>query len=82
MTAAGHFRYSDPGEKDAELKRLTMRNETVRMRDSLGAANAESALSALARCPAVLDDCAGRVYQEDAVTINGSAPGGQGHQAR
>lgn len=75
MTADGHFRYSDLGEKDAELKRLAMRDDAIRMRDSLGAANAGSALSSLARCRVVLDVFAGRVYQEDAASITGNIPG-------
>jgi hypothetical protein len=66
LTAAGQFGYRDLGDKDAELRRLSMRTETIRIRDTLGAANAEAALSALARCRAALDDFAARVYRTDA----------------
>ena len=45
LTAASQFRYPDLGGKDAELKRLSMRNDTIRARDVLGAANADLALS-------------------------------------
>ena len=65
LTAAGRFRYPDLGDKDAELRRLSMRTDTIRTRDTLGAANAESALSALARCRAAVDDFAVRVYRTD-----------------
>jgi hypothetical protein len=65
MTAAGHFLYSGLAEKDIELKRLSTRIETIRRRDILGAANADSALYALATCRAVLDDFASRVYQTE-----------------
>jgi hypothetical protein len=68
MTTAGHFRYSDLGEKDADLKQLTMRNDAIRMRDSLSAAKADSALSSLARCRVMLDSFAGCVYQADAAS--------------
>ena len=71
LTAAGRFRYSDLGDKDAELKRLTMRTETIRSRDTLGAANAEAARSALARCRAALDDFAARVYRTDSAGTTG-----------
>ncbi len=66
--AAGRSGYAALGEKDAALKRLSARNETIRMRDTLGAANAETALSALARCRAVLDDFAQRVYSAEPVS--------------
>ena len=75
LAAAGQFRYPDLGEKDAELKRLSMRVETIRARDTFGAANAESARSALNRCRAVLDDFAARVYQTDTASITGVVPG-------
>jgi hypothetical protein len=65
LAAAGQFRYPDLGEKDAELKRLSMRLETIRTRDTFGAANAESALFALNRCRAGLDAFAVRVYRTD-----------------
>ena len=74
MTAAGRFSYRDLGDKDAELKRLSMRNDTVRARDVLGAANADLALSALARCRAMVDDFAVRAYQTDSVSITGVLP--------
>lgn len=65
MTIASHFCYEDLGEKDAELKRLSVRTGTIRTRDTLGAANAGTALSSLARCRAVLDGFARRVYETD-----------------
>ena len=65
LAAAGQFRYPDLGEKDAELKRLSIRIEAVRARDTFGAANAESALFALNRCRARLDAFAVRVYRTD-----------------
>jgi hypothetical protein len=70
LTAAGRFSYRDLGDKDAELKRLSERAETVRARDSHGAANAESALSAQSRAHAALDAFAARVYRTDS-----AAPG-------
>jgi hypothetical protein len=77
MTAASQFRYANLGEREAELKRLSMRNETIRARDALGAANAGAAISSLARCRAVLDEYARRVYQADPVSITGIVPGSQ-----
>ena len=71
LSSASHFRYPDLGDKDAELKRLSMRNDTIRARDVLGAANADLALSALARCRAAVDDFAARVYQTDSASITG-----------
>ena len=71
MNAVGRFSYRDLGDKDAELKRLSMRNDTIRARDVLGAANADLALSGLARCRAVVDDFAVRVYQTDSASITG-----------
>jgi hypothetical protein len=65
LTAAGRFCYPDLGDKDAELRRLSMRTETVRARDVLGAANAADALSALAACRAAVDGFAARVYRTD-----------------
>jgi hypothetical protein len=65
MTAAGRFRYPDLGEKDAELRRLSLRIEAIRARDVLGAANAEDALSALATCRTALDRFAASVYRTD-----------------
>jgi len=52
-----------------------MGDETIGLRDSLGAAGAEPALSCLARCPAMLDDFAGSVPRADAVSITGSVLG-------
>ena len=66
MTSAGRFRYADLEDKDAALKRLSMHYETITARDWFGAGNARSAVSSLARCHAVLDAFAGRVYKEDA----------------
>jgi hypothetical protein len=71
LAAAGHFRYGDLGDKDAETRRLSMRNETVRTRDIFGAANAEAAASSLARCHTVVDGFAACVYQEDADSVPG-----------
>jgi hypothetical protein len=75
LAAAGRYRYPDLGDKDAELRRLSMRTDTIRTRDTLGAANAEAAVSALARCRAALDDFASRVYQTDGAAITGIVPG-------
>jgi hypothetical protein len=71
LTAAGRFSYRDLGDKDAELKRLSERAETIRARDTQGAANTEHARSALGRAQAALDDFAVGVYRTD-----GAAPGG------
>jgi hypothetical protein len=65
LTAAGRFSYQDLGDKDAELKRLSERAETIRARDAHGAANAESALRALSTAQAALDDFAAGVYVTD-----------------
>ena len=78
MTAAGHFRYHDLGEMDAELKRLSVRTGTIRARDALDAVNADGALSSLARCRAVLDEFARRVYQTDTVSATQIAAGTRG----
>jgi hypothetical protein len=51
-----------------------MRTDTIRTRDTLAAANAEAAGSALARCRTALDDFASRVYQTDGA-ITGVVPG-------
>lgn len=75
LAAAGCYRYPDLGDKDAELRRLSMRTDTIRTRDTLGAANAEAAVSALARCRAALDDFASRVYQADGAPITGIVSG-------
>jgi ChrB-like protein len=69
MTAAGHFRYANLEEKDAELKSLSRSYEVIRARDALGAVNAESALSSLARCRAMLDEFARRVDEADAASL-------------
>jgi len=74
MAAAGIFGYAELGKKDTDLKRLSMRNETIRMRDTHGAAKAETALSSLARCRAVLDDYAQRVYKADPVSVSVVVP--------
>jgi len=52
-----------------------MGDEAIRLRDSLGAATAEPALSCLARCPTMLDDFAGSVHRTDAVSITVSVLG-------
>lgn len=75
MTASGRFSYADLGEKDAEVRRLSMRNEGIRARDAFGADYAEAAVSSLARCRIVLDEFAGHVYQTDVVSITGIVPG-------
>ncbi len=82
MTAAGHFCYADLGEKDAELKRLSVRNETIRARDALGAANARAAAYSLARSHAVLDEFARRVYKADTFSITGITQGEQSRRIR
>jgi hypothetical protein len=75
LAAAGRYRYPDLGDKDGELRRLSMRTDTIRTRDTLGAANAEAAVAALARCRAALDDFASPVYQTDGAVITGVVPG-------
>jgi hypothetical protein len=75
LASAGRYRFPDLGDKDAELRRLSMRADTIRTRDTFGAANAEAAGFALARCRAALDDFASRVYQTDVAAITGIAPG-------
>jgi hypothetical protein len=72
LTAEGRFSYQDLGDKDAELKRLSERTETIRGRDACGAANAESARSALSSAQAALDDFAAGVYRTDGATPRGS----------
>jgi hypothetical protein len=76
MTAAGRFGFHDPCEKDAELKRLSMRIATIEAHDALGAANAGAALSALSRCRAALDEFARRVYEAGTVSASGLVNGG------
>jgi hypothetical protein len=75
LTIEGCFRYGDLGEKDAELKRLSMRNNAIRARDAFGATHADAAASSLARCRTVLDGFAERVYQHDAASVAGVVPG-------
>jgi hypothetical protein len=64
ITAACRFRDCDLREMDAALTRLSGRHDAIRARDTLGAANAEAALFALASCRALLDDLARRVDQD------------------
>ena len=52
---------ADLREMDAALARLSGRHDTIRARDTLGAANAEAALASLTKCRAMLDDLARRV---------------------
>jgi hypothetical protein len=72
LIAAGRFSYQDLGDKDAELKRLSERAETIRARDTHGAANAESALGALTSTQAALDAFAAGVYRTDSAAPGGS----------
>jgi hypothetical protein len=81
LTAAGQFRYPDLADQDAKLKRLAMRNDAIRTRDALGAANAKSVLSSLARCRGAVDDFARRVYQTDSAAISGVVPGPRSRRA-
>ncbi len=67
MTAAGHFEYHDLEDMDTGLKRLSVRNGTIRARDTLGGA----ALSSLARCRAVVDGFVRRVYETDSISAAG-----------
>jgi hypothetical protein len=62
---AWRFGYPDLGEVDAGLRRLSVRNERIRSRDTLGAANAGAALAARARCHAAVDAFAARVYRTE-----------------
>ena len=71
LTAAGRFRHADLEDKDAALKRLSMRHETIQARDWFGAGNARSALSSLARCQAALDAYAKRVYKAAQARVAG-----------
>ena len=71
LTAAGRFRHADLEDKDAALKGLSMRYETITARDWFGAGNARSAVSSLAKCHAVLDAFAKRVYKADAGSSSG-----------
>jgi len=80
MTAADHFCYEDLGEKDAELKRLSVRTGTIRTRDTLGAANAGATLASLARCRAVLDGFASHVYETDTVSTSRIVTRNPGHR--
>jgi hypothetical protein len=82
LTAAGQFRYPDLAGQDAALKRLAMRNDTIRTRDALGAANAELALSSVARCRTAVDDFARRVYQTDSAATTGVVPGPRSPRAQ
>ena len=75
MTAAGRFRHADLEDKDAALKGLSVRHETIQARDWFGAGNAQSAASSLARCHAVLNDFAKRVYKADAASDTGIGAG-------
>ena len=71
MSAAGRFRHGDLEDKDAALKGLSVRHETIRARDWFGAGNARPAVSSLARCHTVLNDFAKRVYKADAGSSTG-----------
>jgi hypothetical protein len=71
LTAAGQFRYPDLAGQDAELRRLSMRNDAIRTWDALGAAYAGLALSSLARCRMAVDDFARCVYQTDSAAVTG-----------
>jgi hypothetical protein len=64
LTAARRVGDCDLREQDAALTRLSRRHDAIRARDTLGAANAEAALFALARCRALLDDLARRADQD------------------
>lgn len=66
LTAARRFRHADLEDKDAALKELSVRFETIRARDLFGAANARPAVSSLTRCHAVLDHFTKRVYKAEA----------------
>ena len=75
MTSAGRFCHADLDDKDAALKGLSVRHETIQARDCFGAGNARSAISSLAMCQAVLDAFAKRVYKADAGSGYGMDPG-------
>jgi hypothetical protein len=64
LTAARRVPDGDLREKDAALTRLSRRHDTIRARDTLGAANAEAALSSLAKCREALDGVARRADQD------------------
>jgi hypothetical protein len=79
MTAAGRFRYPDLGDKDAEMRRLSARIETIRTRDVLGGAHSEDALSALAACRTALDKFAASVYLTERLAGYRAGDGGDHH---
>ncbi|HEY6296109.1 MAG TPA: Chromate resistance protein ChrB [Streptosporangiaceae bacterium] len=64
MTTARPLRDCDLSEREAALTRLSGRYDTVRARDTLGAANAEAALASLATCREVLDELARHLDQD------------------
>jgi hypothetical protein len=64
LTAGRRVGDCDLREKDAALTRLSRRHDTIRARDTLGAANAGAALSSLAKCREALDDLTRRADQE------------------
>jgi ChrB-like protein len=64
LTAARRVPGCDLREQDATLTRLSRRHDTIRARDTLGAANAEAAQSSLVKCREALDDLARRADQE------------------
>ena len=64
-TGAEHFSYAELEENDEDLAKLRTWLGKVQARDVLGAASAEAARAAVAKCAEVLDEFAAHVYAAD-----------------
>jgi hypothetical protein len=64
--AENHFSYAELEENEVDLVKLRNWLQRVRERDVFGAAGAQAAADALARCEVRLDEYAARVYAEEA----------------
>lgn len=64
-TGTGHFSYAELEENDEDLAKLRTWLGKVEARDVLGAASADAARTAVAKCAEVLDEFAARVYAAD-----------------
>lgn len=64
-TRAGHFSHAELEENDEDLAKLRNWLGKVAARDVLGAASAETARAALARCEEALDGFTAQVYSAD-----------------
>ena len=65
--SADHFTFAELEENEEDLTKLKGWLEKVRARDVMGSAGLESAVAAIERCGAVLEDYAERVYQREGV---------------